>query len=145
MHSTIASSGIAHQLGVVVESSAGAAVHRAAQAEAGTRVELFGLLRDFGASRDSAGRPHANLSALALEGSLYDGWSASIKLLHPELVEATREQSKPLSVWVADTEAELRRAWTLKAESVISNRPRWAQQLMAAWLTQCNAGEVQSV
>lgn len=59
--------------GVVAEGRAGAAAHRAAQRAAKTRVPIFGLLRDVGARRDSAGRPHADLSALDADAALYDG------------------------------------------------------------------------
>jgi len=137
MYADFAKSGIAEQLGVVVEGRTGAATHRAAQLAAGTRVHLFGLYRDLGAERDGAGLPHANARALAADSSLYDGWSASIKLLHDDLIAAAETHRKPLSVWVADSEVDLLHAWKLKVESVITNRPSWASQLMARWHRQC--------
>lgn len=141
MYTTIAASGIAHLLGVVVENHIGVAAHRAAQEAASTKVSLIGLHRDIGAVRDLEGLPRVNLSALVADASLYNSWTASIKLLRPGLVETTSTLGKPLSVWVADTEPELRRAWTMKVEGVITNRPIWAQRLIRQWLLQCAASE----
>ena len=66
MYNEIAASGIANQLGAVVESKAGAAAHRAAQSAAGTRVELFFLQRDLGAEKDGKGEPHLNTTTLSV-------------------------------------------------------------------------------
>ena len=55
----------------------------------------------------------------------------SVKLLDSDLVAAGGAHAKPLSVWVADGEAELEAAWRLGVESVITNRPRWASGVMA--------------
>lgn len=75
------------------------------------------------------------LTALALPPPCR--WSVSVKLLDSDLVAAGGAHAKPLSVWVADGEAELEAAWRLGVESVITNRPRWASGVMARWRRQC--------
>ena len=79
LYRALAASGVPpHKLALVVESSGQAAVHRAAQREAGTRVALLGLTKDQGAAKGADGEPHADMAVLAAGASLFDGWSVSV-------------------------------------------------------------------
>jgi len=99
-------------------------------------VPILVVVRDNDAPVGRDGLPHANLSLFAHE-PLYDGWSASWKVLDAELRSASTaipgRKSKPLAVWVCDQEPELRRVWSIGAEDVVSNRALWARKLLEHW------------
>ena len=80
-----------------------------------------------------------------MQAPYFFGWTASVKLLHSDLVDAAAAVGRPLTVWVVDTEDELRQSWRLQPESLISNRPAWAQALLAHWLGQCRTGSTDGV
>lgn len=127
---------LATHVAVVALDATQAAAHRAAQVRAGLRVPILVVVRDNDAPVGRDGLPHANLSLFAHE-PLYDGWSASWKVLDAELRSASTaipgRKSKPLAVWVCDQEPELRRVWSIGAEDVVSNRALWARKLLEHW------------
>ena len=65
-------------------------------------------MRDIDAALGADGVPHANLTALALAASAFDGWSASVKVLDEGLRRAAKSRPKGLAVWVVDDEPMLR-------------------------------------
>ena len=138
LYEQIGAARLASRLAVVANDAAQAAAHRAAQAAAGLRVPILVVVRDNDAPIGPDGRPHANMSALSSE-PLFDGWSASWKVLDAELRRASMGggaaigAAKPLAVWVCDQEPELRRVWTVGAEDVVTNRPLWARALLERW------------
>ena len=136
LYAQLAAARLATHAAVVVNDAAQAAAHRAAQTAAALRVPIFVVVRDNDAPIGPDGQPHANLSALADE-PLYDGWSASWKVLDTALRRASlapaRGRTHRLAVWVCDHEPELRRVWDLGAEDVVSNRPLWARSLLERW------------
>ena len=121
---------LAAKVAVIVLDAEQAAAHRAAQAIAGLRVPVLVVLRDSDAAVGPDGAPHANLTALLASQDLYDGWSASWKILDGKLRHAA---TKPLAVWTVDSDEALQRSWTVQADDVVTNRPQWARQLLKRW------------
>ena len=127
-----AARGLASHVAVVANDAQQAAAHRAAQRAEGLHVPILVVVRDNDAPVGADGKAHANLSAFAGE-ALFEGWSASWKVLDPALRHASTSLAKPLAVWVCDREPELRHVWTVGAEDVVTNRPLWAREQLRHW------------
>ena len=131
LYAQISAARLAPQVAVCAFDAAQARAHRSAQAAARLQVRVLAVIRDNDAPRGADGAPHANLSALGAADAPYDAWAASVKLLEPTLRQAAA--GRLLSVWCVDSEADLRRAWTMRADDVISNRAGWARAQLARW------------
>ena len=146
LYSTLSSMGAGRNperpiFAIVVGSPEQAQAHRLAQARFGISLPMMLVVGDANAPRGADGEPHANLSALAAatEAGAIDSWSASVRVLDPALRDAaTRLGKGPLAVWTVDTEPMLRRAFVYGADDVVTNRPRWARQMLQTWRRECD-------
>lgn len=145
LYEQIAASGIAHKLALVVDDASQAARHRAEQRSHNVRVELLQLHRDLGAPKGPDGAPHFNRTLAREARAIFDGWSVSVKLLEPSLVAASREEARPVSVWVVDDEEALERSYRLGVHGLVTNRPKWAFSQVRAWHAEACARDGRAV
>ncbi|KAL1511445.1 hypothetical protein AB1Y20_006244 [Prymnesium parvum] len=145
LYLALASSGISDRFAVVVDGPVQAYEHREMQAALGVRLPMMVVVKDMGAERsEEDGLLHANITQLNLELELNARGSVStiapsVKVLHRDILDTALSHKLPLTVWVVDTEPELRHAWQMQVEGLITNRPAWAMALLNRWLAECKA------
>jgi len=141
MYNQIAASGVAHKLALTATSARQAEQHRRAQASARISLQLHLVVRDVDARlHHSDGSPRVDMDRLVQEaaqlGVAYAGWSVSAKLVDAELLASAAAQRTPVSVWVVDDEATLRRTWRMGAKTIITNQPLWAGEMLLRWYSE---------
>ena len=70
---------------------------------------------------------------------------SSVKLLEPSLIAASREEARPVSVWVVDDEEALERSYRLGVHGLVTNRPKWAFSQVRAWHAEACARDGRAV
>lgn len=105
------------------------------------RVLLLSFDAETLAACAGRGRPPAalNLSAprrptptLRRQAERWQGLSFDVRTLSPRVAAVVHEAGKPVMVWTCNTARRVRRALACRADAIMSDRPAWLRDYLAA-------------